>query len=107
MTALSTNVNGANREHFCRYRVAPCADKKVFFVPAEMDPSAASETILKRGFLGQAFKGAVDKIPKHAAAVLFESTLDESTNPCIRPTKPKLVLMGCLKMEPGKFYKLD
>ena len=81
-------------------------DKVVRFVPAEMDPAVAKETIVKRGFLGQAFKGSMDKLPTRNAVVIFEAALDESA-PCIRPTKTKLVLMGKFKIEPGKFYKLE
>ena len=105
MAPLTSNdPSVAHRERFCRYTVTPTV-KVVRFIPHDMTTGAA-DTLMKRCFLGQTFQGSMDKLTKHHATALFDGSLDES-GPCIRPTKAKLVLMGRLIMQPGKYYKLE
>ena len=88
---------------FSRYSVQP-VDKRAKFCPIGLSDANAAEMNQKRAAVGAAFLGKLSKLAG-SPCVQVVSELDLCPD-MYRPVKPKLWLVGELKMERGHYYKL-
>ena len=79
----------------------------VAFIGDRLDDSTLAQSVMKRGVFGSVFRDDPKALPNAGGAVVWE--VQKSLNPpaMLKAYKPKLWLLGALKMDATKVYVLE
>ena len=94
-------------EAFLRHLIDGDSMNCAHFVPTDLTDAQMTETVQKRSTLGACFNGHINSLPNTHAKVMWECEEVDQPPAHLRPTKPKLWLLGCLELDEGFFYQLS